>query len=115
MNRVLSVEVNNQPLDLNKIYTGATKSFIADGGDGFTHIKSYIIDKTLGIQIKSVFVSFFEILKKTKLRPNNLNELKNTKYNKFLPLIYNIKENQGEYFIEVFPKVEGRIILVDQI
>ena len=38
--RIVSVEIDNKPLDLNKEYTIAMPSFIFKGGDGFTMFKN---------------------------------------------------------------------------
>lgn len=35
-NRVVKVEINNKPLEIDKLYTLATSNYLAEGGDGFT-------------------------------------------------------------------------------
>ncbi|CAD8191402.1 unnamed protein product [Paramecium pentaurelia] len=109
MNRISAVTINNEPLDLQKIYTCATKQFIAEGGDGYPIQTQFLIDKTLGIQIKSVFVQFFEGIRKLKVKINTLEDLEQTKYKRYLSIISGLTEYQGDKYITVNPQIEGRI------
>lgn len=64
--RVLSVLVNNEPLDKDATYRLATTSFLAAGGDGFTSFKSAKhLQETVGEQIISDIVSAYVLAHKT--------------------------------------------------
>lgn len=60
--RVQTVEINGQPLDINKIYTIATFNYVSTGGDGFHMIRDcpYEVDPVSGIDLLRLLIRFFK-------------------------------------------------------
>jgi 2',3'-cyclic-nucleotide 2'-phosphodiesterase (5'-nucleotidase family) len=56
--RVVSVLVDNKPLDEKKIYTVATNDFIAAGGDGYDMLKDAKVIFSSGEMLRDVFVRY---------------------------------------------------------
>lgn len=48
LNRVHSIKINNEPIDMNKEYLVATNDFIAAGGDDYPHFKNKKIENEFG-------------------------------------------------------------------
>ncbi len=62
--RVQTVEWNGEPVDLNREYTIAMPSYLANGADGFDFIKQYhkIVDEVRGKNILNILLTFFDAL-----------------------------------------------------
>lgn len=56
--RVVSVSVDNKPLDENKTYTVATNDFIAAGGDGYDMFKGARVIFASGEMLRDVFARY---------------------------------------------------------
>ncbi|HHX27170.1 MAG TPA: multifunctional 2',3'-cyclic-nucleotide 2'-phosphodiesterase/5'-nucleotidase/3'-nucleotidase [Firmicutes bacterium] len=62
--RVVSVLVDNKPLDEKKVYTVATNDFVAAGGDGYDMLKDCKVIFSSGEMLRDVFVRYIEQLDK---------------------------------------------------
>ncbi len=62
--RIQTVEWKGEPVDLNREYTIAMPSYLANGADGFDFIKQYhkIVDEVRGMNILKILLTFFEAL-----------------------------------------------------
>ena len=65
--KVLSVEINDIPLEENKIYYVATSDYLANGGDNMSFFKKSSIKYDLDYKLRNVFIDYF---KKTDTLPN---------------------------------------------
>jgi 5'-nucleotidase/UDP-sugar diphosphatase len=61
---VVSVLVDNKPLDEKKVYTVATNDFVAAGGDGYDMLKDCKVIFSSGEMLRDVFVRYIEQLDK---------------------------------------------------
>jgi 2',3'-cyclic-nucleotide 2'-phosphodiesterase (5'-nucleotidase family) len=63
--RIISVEFNNKPIDMNKNYTVAMPSFIFNGGDGFTMFKGskVLVQDNDGTKDINILLDFCKRLK----------------------------------------------------
>ena len=64
---VLSVEINDIPLEENKIYYVVTSDYLANGGDNMSFFKKSSIKYDLDYKLRNVFIDYF---KKTDTLPN---------------------------------------------
>lgn len=62
--RVVSVSVDNKPLDEKKVYTVATNDFVAAGGDGYDMLKDCKVIFSSGEMLRDVFAKYIEQLDK---------------------------------------------------
>lgn len=60
--RVQSVEIGGVPLDLHRMYSLTTFSYLSGGGDGFSMIRNckYIVDPVGGIDLLRLLLRFFK-------------------------------------------------------
>lgn len=65
--KVISVEINNIPLDENKIYYVATSDYLANGGDSMNFFKNSNLKYDLDYKLRNLFIDYF---KKVDTLPN---------------------------------------------
>ncbi len=65
--KVISVEINNIPLDENKIYYVATSDYLANGGDSMNFFKNSTLKYDLDYKLRNLFIDYF---KKVDTLPN---------------------------------------------
>lgn len=58
--RVVSVSVDNKPLDEKKIYTVATNDFVAAGGDGYDMLKDAKVAFESGEMLRDIFAGYIK-------------------------------------------------------
>ncbi|NLB73319.1 MAG: multifunctional 2',3'-cyclic-nucleotide 2'-phosphodiesterase/5'-nucleotidase/3'-nucleotidase [Firmicutes bacterium] len=56
--RVVSVSVDNKPLDEKRVYTVATNDFVAAGGDGYDMLKECKVIFSSGEMLRNVFAAY---------------------------------------------------------
>ena len=65
--KVISIEINNLPLNENKIYYVATSDYLANGGDNMLFFKNSTIKYDLDYKLRNLFIDYF---KKVDTIPN---------------------------------------------
>ena len=61
------IEINNQPLNEDRIYYVATSDYLANGGDNMTFFKESTIKYDMEYKLRNMLIDYF---KKTKVLPN---------------------------------------------
>ena len=58
--KVLSIKINNIPLDENKIYYVATSDYLANGGDNMIFFKNSALKYDLDYKLRNLFIDYFQ-------------------------------------------------------
>lgn len=61
--RVVSIEINGEPLDDKKTYKVLTSNYLADGGDGFLALGKAASNKATGVEILDAMVAYLKKFK----------------------------------------------------
>jgi hypothetical protein len=103
------VERNNEPIEMDKMYTVGMPAYMGNGADGYEFVKPYtkIIDEAMAVSVITLLLKFFEGAD-AKLEPKDENEDEKNHPDKFgLARLDRIKTLRSR-FIEM----EGREKLV---
>lgn len=57
--RVIDVRINDEPIEMDRLYTVATNDFLAAGGDGYDVLKNGIVVADTGLMLRDVVVEYF--------------------------------------------------------